>query len=62
MTLLPRKQTIAIHLLPNILRDEGKQTMKFGQLLEYSMIFLNFISWLTLLLEKLANMRIVVVC
>ena len=62
MTLLPRKQTIAIHLLPNILRDEGKQTMKFDQLLEYSMIFLNFIFWLTLLLEKLGNMRIVVVC
>ena len=62
MTLLPRKQTIAIHLLPNILRDEGKQTMKFGQLLEYSMIFLNFIFWLALLLEKLGNMRIVVVC
>ena len=62
MTLLPRKQTIAIHLLPNILRDEGKQTMRFGQLLEYSMIFLNFIFWLTLLLEKLGTMRIVVVC
>ena len=30
-------QTIAIHILPNISRSEGNQTMKFGQLIEYNM-------------------------
>ena len=25
------------HLLPNILRNKGNQTMKFGQLIEYNM-------------------------
>ena len=34
MTPEPRKQTIAIHMLPNILRSKGNQTMKFGQLME----------------------------
>ena len=29
-------QTIAIHILPNISQSKGKQTMKFGQLLEYN--------------------------
>ena len=28
-------QTIAKHILPNISQSKGKQTMKFGQLLEY---------------------------
>ena len=32
MTLQPRKQTIAIHILPNITRSKGNQIMKFGQL------------------------------
>ena len=31
MTLQPGFQTIAIHILPNILQRKGKQTMKFGQ-------------------------------
>ena len=31
MTLQPGFQTIAIHILPNILQSKGKQTMKFGQ-------------------------------
>ena len=33
----PGKQTIAIHILPNISRSEGNQTIKFGQLIEYNM-------------------------
>ena len=37
MTSQPRKQTIAIHILPNISRIKGNQTMKFGQLIEYDM-------------------------
>ena len=28
MTSQPRKETIAIHLLPNTLRDKGNQTIK----------------------------------
>ena len=35
MTSRPRKQTIAIHLLPNISRGKGNQAMKFDQLIEY---------------------------
>ena len=31
------KQTIAIHILPNVSRRKGNQTMKFGQLIEYNM-------------------------
>ena len=34
MTSLPVKQTIAIHILPNILRSKGIQKMIFGQLIE----------------------------
>ena len=30
-------QTIVIHILANISRTKVKQTMKFGQLIEYSM-------------------------
>ena len=30
------KQTIAIHILPNISRSEGNQTLKFDQLKEYN--------------------------
>ena len=36
MTSQPGQQTTAIHLLLNISRIKGKQTMKFGQLMEYS--------------------------
>ena len=31
------KQTIAIHILPNILRSKDNQAMEFGQFLEYIM-------------------------
>ena len=37
MTSKLEKQTIAIHILPNISSSKGNQTMKFGQLIEYSM-------------------------
>ena len=30
------KQTIAIHILPNISRSKGNQTMKLGQLTEHN--------------------------
>ena len=33
----PGKQTIAIHILPNIPRSKDNQAMKFGQLIEYNM-------------------------
>ena len=29
--------TIAIHILPNISRSKGNQTIKFGQFIEYNM-------------------------
>ena len=29
--------TLVIHILPNISRSKGDQTMKFGQLIEYNM-------------------------
>ena len=34
MTLQPSKQTIVIHILPNISRSKSIQAMKFGQLIE----------------------------
>ena len=37
MTSQPGQQTIVIHILPNISRSEGNQTMKFDQLIEYKM-------------------------
>ena len=37
MTSQPGKQTIGIHILPNISTSKGIQTMKFGQLIEYNM-------------------------
>ena len=37
MTSPPGKQIIAIHILLNILRSKGSQTMKLGQLIEYNM-------------------------
>ena len=36
MTSQPGKQTIAIHMLPNISRSKRNQTIKFSQLLEYN--------------------------
>ena len=33
----PGKQTIAIHILPNISRSKGNQIMKFAKLIEYIM-------------------------
>ena len=32
------EQAIAIHILPNISKKNGNQTMKFVQLIEYNMI------------------------
>ena len=37
MTSQAGKQTIAIHILPNISRSKGNQAMNFGQLIEYNM-------------------------
>ena len=39
MTLQPGKRTIAIHILPNISRIKGNQTMRFDQLIEYNKYF-----------------------
>ena len=36
MTSQSGKQTIAIHILPNILTSKCNQTMKLGQLIEYN--------------------------
>ena len=36
MTSQPGKQTIVIHILTNIARTKGNQTMKFAQLTEYN--------------------------
>ena len=35
MTSQPSSETITIHILPNISRSKGNETMKFGQLIEY---------------------------
>ena len=37
MTSQPGKQTIAIHILPNISRLKDNQIMKFGHLIEWNM-------------------------
>ena len=37
MTSQPWKQTIVIHILPNISRNKGNQTVKCGQFIEYNM-------------------------
>ena len=37
MTSQRGKETIAIHILSNISRSKGNQTMKFGQLIDYNM-------------------------
>ena len=36
MTSQPGKQAIAMHILPNISRRKGSQTMKFGHLTEHN--------------------------
>ena len=36
MTSQPGLQTVAIHILPNILQSKGNQAMKFGQLIEHN--------------------------
>ena len=33
-----RKQTIAMHILLNISRNKGNETIKFGQLIQHNMI------------------------
>ena len=35
MTLQTYQQTVAIHIFPYISQRNGKQTMKFGQVIEY---------------------------
>ena len=35
----PGKQATAIHILPNISRSKDNKIMKFGQIIEYNMIF-----------------------
>ena len=37
MTSQTEKETIAMHIFPNISRGKDNQTMKFGQLVEYNM-------------------------
>ena len=39
MTPQSAKQTIAMHLLPNISRSKGNQRKKLGQLIEYEKHF-----------------------
>ena len=36
MTSEPGKQTVAIHILPNISRSKSNHAIKFGQLIEYN--------------------------
>ena len=36
MTPKPDKETITIHILPNVSPGKKNQTMKFGQLIEYN--------------------------
>ena len=36
LTSQPGWQTITVHILPNISRSKGNQTLKFGQLIEYN--------------------------
>ena len=37
MTAQIGNQVITLHIFPNILKSKGNQTMKFGQLIDYSM-------------------------
>ena len=36
MTSRPGKQTIVMYIFPNISRNKGNETVKFGQLIEYN--------------------------
>ena len=47
MTSQPGYQTTAVHVLANISRSKGNQTMKFGQLIEHNMrnIFIGKSYW-----------------
>ena len=38
----PWKQTVAMHILLNISRNKGNETMKFGQLIQHNMIIFFF--------------------
>ena len=49
----PGKQTIVIHILPNISRSKVNQTMKFGMLAEYNMRNIVLEKSYTNVLEKL---------
>ena len=49
----PGKQIIAIHILPNVSRSIGNQTMKFGQLIEYNMRNISLKKSCTNVVEKL---------
>ena len=49
----PGKQTIVIHILPNISRSKVNQTMKFGVLVEYNMRNIVLEKSYTNVLEKL---------
>ena len=49
----PGKQTIVIHILPNISRNKVNQTMKFGMLIEYNMRNIVLEKSYTNVLEKL---------
>ena len=42
MTSQPGQKTTTIHILPNISRSTGNQTMKFGQVIEYNNINIFF--------------------
>ena len=37
MTSQPGKQAVVIHIFPDISRNKGNQTMKFGHSIEYNM-------------------------
>ena len=37
MTSQPAKQTVTIHIVPDISGSKGNQTIKFGQLIEHKM-------------------------
>ena len=51
----PGKQAIAVHIVPNISRSQGNQTIKFGQLIVYNMenIFLENLMKSENLIKKL---------
>ena len=37
VTSQPEKETLAIHIMPNVSRSKGNQILKFGQLIEHNM-------------------------